>query len=479
MYRKFIALFCLISLLLCACQETPETPAVISKNDGQLEQKMDETAPTQADTALQYERSISSTDGSVEISVSIDQMLSPDVNSVIEVAAHKITSEDAQRVAVAVLGEGDFYETPKDSSRVYSKATYLKRINRLSQYATMDTLTALMGESDAELYLSYVQDYISYWVAASETAPEEEPRTPTDWALKKHTDYHDLEDGDTVDDVLYLEVERNDIEYSCGVVVRDAEDYKTECIYVQPAGELYSVEKAIYYAQLCRTDKPTDTQIEAAQEKAESILSAMELGQWQLARTEVQTKEVANSVEYTIQVYAVPVLNGIAALYGMPTATLSDSYNSELALTSVEFIFAPNGEILWFRLISPLDVVNLRNGSVATMSVTELMDTALEHLSLSDAGAYGWDMDSITEMEQAINDKIVCTVNISAVDFGLGRIAIQDSKNYYYVPVMCLRGTADYVAQKSGKVYYSNHRSSKEYVPALLWVNAVDGSVIS
>ena len=78
--------------------------------------------------------------------------------------------------------------------------------------------------------------------------------------------------------------------------------------------------------------------------------------------------------------------------------------------------------------------------------------------------------EEVTEREEAL----VVRVNISQMEYGLGRIMAKDTTDsYYYVPVMLLSGTVDVIGSESGEVYLSG------YEKPLLCINAIDGSIIN
>ena len=206
----------------------------------------------------------------------------------------------------------------------------------------------------------------------------------------------------------------------------------------------------------------------------------MELGQWQIVKTAVETEQIDDISEYTIHVTAAPYLNGCSTLYGQNTGNLQDAYAATYFMTYAEFVFSANGEIIYFNMDSPLDVIGVHNENVATLPITELLEKCKQQLSFSDADAYGLPSDIQDEIEAATGEKLLCQVSISNFEYGLGRVKVPDSDdNYYYIPVMALRGIAEYTTEQTGAIYYSNSPiQSDDLYPILVCVNAVDGSII-
>lgn len=484
----------LTAIFLFGCQQAPNKKAVTSKNDGILQARIDQTlSPEEAGletgaVPILWNEEFTSTDGSVTFSVDISNDVTPDVKQVVEVVPHRLTEEDIRRVAEVLLGDVYFYERRSSSHPEYSKSQYQKMINRLSAYASRESLTNLMGESDADVYLEYVQLFIENWTKEYETAPENDPRTPCDWSLKKERHYNDsdVEIGNRSvaddSDVLYVNAEKSGIEYNYSVITKAGNGYKVNRLNLNLTEGLglTPVEMAISRAILCRTAKPTNEQIQAISVKAQDMLEKMNLGQWEIIKKWVETKHIGNALEYTIHVTAVPKFNGTPAIYGQNLRNLQETYAATYFLSEAEFEFSANGEMIYFNLESPVDVVETRNENVATMTATELLEKCKQHLSLSDADAYGLPADIRSEIEAASGEKFLCQVCISEVEYNLGRVKKPDSNDhYYYLPVMAFKGTVEYISEKTGTIYYANSTGQpNETIPILVCMNAVDGSII-
>lgn len=128
--------------------------------------------------------------------------------------------------------------------------------------------------------------------------------------------------------------------------------------------------------------KPTEAQVNAVTAKAEDLLRRMELGQWDVIETEIETQQIGDSVEYTVHVRAAPVLNGVSVLYGQPTSFFQDDYKPTYLMTKAEFIFSANGDIIFFDMCSPMDIVETRNTNVQVLPLEELFEK-LDSTSLS------------------------------------------------------------------------------------------------
>lgn len=495
MNKRIRFIWCaLLLFLLCGCQKAPSQEVITSKNDSIFQDKIKETLSSSDNfdinpSRIVWKEDFHSTDGSVSFCVNIDNEVSSDVRQVVEVVPHMLTEEDIQRVATVLLGDVDYYERRTSSNPAYSKSQYQEMVTRLAPYATKESLAELMGTSGAEIYLEYVQLFIDSWTEAYETAPEEDPRTPCDWSLKKERIYNDseIEIGNRVldedMDVLYANAQKNGVEYLYSVLRHTGNTYKLNSIQLQLSEGigLMPVDQAIYCSMLCRTEKPTDEQIAVIVQKAQTMLEQMELGEWEIVKTKVEVSNNGAVPEYTINLQAQPMINGISSILGQPNKAPQDTYAPTYQMTSAYFTFSVNGDVIDFGLISPIDVMNVPNQNVSTISIDELAEKCMRQLSLSDRAAYGLPDYFIEETEDYTGEKLLCQVSITEAEYGFGRVKVPNTDdNYYYIPVLAFRGNVVYSSENSGTVYYDNNPSNAdEKHPILLCINAIDGSIIS
>ena len=282
------------------------------------------------------------------------------------------------------------------------------------------------------------------------------------------------------------EVTANGIGYIYTVSTRNKDDFKINNIIVRLGDGGISpntIDIRTYEAQLCRTDKPTDAQMEAAQAKASELLAQMELGDWQVDECYLQTiNYYSDTPEYMICVNAVPVINDVPAFRRPQLDNLrsKEVYSSNYYLTDANFRFSADGSLISFQLSSSIDVTEILNDNVATLDIDELMEKAKSHLSLSDSGAYFVPVSMLESYEEKFGENIICRIHITQVDYGMTRVkAPNTDDSYYYVPALLLSGSIEYCGQSTGTVYdsYSQMMGTEDLCP-LVCLNAVDGSVI-
>lgn len=477
---RVLCLFLCISILTaCASNSKQHIEANKSDDDyGELREISQSTIYQEANR-VQILTDFTSTDGAVQFHINIDEEIFCGTMPVIEVVPTKITSEDMERVAKALLGDVDFYDNGPGDRQVYSKSQYQEMIARMSPYAKIEAMTDLMGSNSPEEYLRTLLANIESITVAMGTAPEENPFTPCDWTLKPDGYYN--ESGASGDKWLVANAKIDDMYGKYMVIVRDQGDCKLNRFNFQLGAVSLDtfLDRQIYWANLCRTAEPTQEQIEAVQNNVMDMLKKMDLGDWHIAETEVIVIETGGAPEYLLQIKIVPEFNGIPAIYWQRNITHSDNYTGAYTLTQATFLMSPNGDLIDLELDSPVEIKSVVNENVVTLSVERLAERIMHQLSLCDVDTFttstwGITFEQVTEEVTEREEALVVRVNISQMEYGLGRIMAKDTTDsYYYVPVMLLSGTVDVIGSESGEVYLSG------YEKPLLCINAIDGSIIN
>lgn len=129
-----------------------------------------------------------------------------------------------------------------------------------------------------------------------------------------------------------------------------------------------------------------------------------------------------------------------------------------------------NGDLISFRLFTPLDVEEVVNEHVKTMDMNALLEHAQDVMMLTDAYTY-----SFGSYLQFIDEAVQCNITVSEMEYGLTRIKVPDQEDsYYYAPAIQLKGNVEYVGKESGKTYYVSEDPEE-----LVVINAIDGSIIN
>ena len=506
--KKWVSIvsFILCFTILTACAANPEQEVVISKNDGSFDVNVVQSATQPADQVeittqnFSFTDSFTSTDGSVNFSLNINEDIVSGAMPVVTVSPHLLSSGDVQRIATALFGDADFYEQGPYLDEQFSKSELQRKLNLHMPYTNGENLIALFG---AERYTpdnlntttDVVKKFIEQWTAAYETAPDENPYGLCQWTFKNSAYYFyseeeiaergtsELSEGE---EEICARVLIDGIPYSLSATRRDGGAYKINRFNVRITSGVspMDIEKGIYMAQLCSV-KPTDEQVASAQQKAAQMLSQMGMGEWYIDEcyVEIQNKEIFMLAkdQYIIHVNAVPVINGVPAIRRPQLSNMKNDnvYTSKYALTDAQFQFSANGDLIAFDLDGAIDITETVNTNVATLSMDELMDRVKNHMTLSDSGAYSISMDTIESLEKDFGEEIVCNIDIMQLEYGLTRVkAPNTDDSYYYVPAILLSGTYNYCGVDTGMIYFSSEEMSDGPIVPLVCINAIDGSVI-
>lgn len=492
--NKKVFVLCLIVLMcitLCACQPPPGKQSVVSKNDGSFDISVANSSEKDNDPdatqQIVCDDLFSSTDGSVDFTFHINQKVTAANMPVVKVAPHFLTENDASRAARAIYGiNAEFWEAEPTLNAQFSKEEIQQQIARWSPYTTPEKISTLYGsqsgnpQEDANTIKTFIE-HLSLSVYPD--APTGDFRVPCQWTFQNESHYLYGEEGvgsgnsNEENQQIQAWTMLGNYFYNFQVTTRNKNDYKLNNIYASP---VYISPLAIDYellkAEKLRTDYPTEEQINIAEQKAQSILDEMGLGNWIVDKAYVDTIQDGEVNEYTVRVGAVPVFNNAPAIRRAQLNNLKSktTYASNYYLTDANFSFSANGDLIDFSLFSPIDIEEIVNENVSTISVEFLLERAREHMSLSDYYSYGFG-----EIADTLPEPILCKVDVCKLEYGLTRVKVPDTdESYYYVPALFLNGLVEYVGKDTGSVYYSTSNFLEE-TQLLLIVNAIDGTIIN
>lgn len=482
--KKWVSIvsFILCFTILTACAANPTQNIVTSKNDGAFESNIQQTSPQQQTegTALVRNSSFTSTDGSVEYIWNLDQTISDDPMPVVEVVPHYFTGEDVQRIATALFGDATFYDLGPKSQRQFSKSELLEKIQLLTLYSSEELFQTL---SIGDYALSEMQSWIETYTLQCETAPESPSFEICDWTLKPSSYYFDDGDYSLSGADEQLRIITNYEGRSYNISVSTNKNYMTNLLTVNLGDGTNNLIRECLSAQLRGTAEPTQEQVDAATFKAEEMLDKMGMGDFFIAESSIAVSEYESLPSYSILVKAVPVFEGISGLLGHtgitylnPDLTENSSHGPSYPMSEIEFAFNADGDLVRFRMNSPVDVKVVLNDNVATLTTEELFTKAENYISLYDAES----LDNITGANRALlswkndipEDSIEIKVEITGARYGLGRInKADDDDSFYYTPAILFEGTISFCDKNTGEVLDSVTR-------VLFTINAVDGTII-
>ncbi len=474
MKQKWIPLTIIMALILCGCQSSPKTSPIVSKNDGSFNADIvvsaSETHAPDATQSAQHTESFTSTDNSVRFTINIDETISAVDMPVIEVKPHFLTETEARRIGQALFGNSIFYE----EDNLTSQEEIQQCISRWTPYTSEEAMKDLLSSSgnaqwSAELLKKNIASYTEKYQTAGVT------HAPCAWTFRKDSEYSALSkedynpDGIKDNDVIYATVQSGGITYDFRVSIRNEADYKISSLFAFPR-EYSLFDKAIYIAQLCRTEKPSDIQLENIRKRTEEILAQIDVGDWFIDECYVET---TSSQEFIVHVNASPLLGGVPVLRLPQLGNLKSdkAYASNYYRSNIGFRFSPAGDLLYFEMQSPVDVSNIVNENVAVMEIPELLERAKQILELSDC--YAYDFDGIVDICREQKVDLGCFVDINSMEYNLIRVKKPNTdEEYYYVPGIVLRGSVEYRNNNTEQIL------SQQGDVILMALNGVDGTLI-
>lgn len=394
----------------------------------------------------------------------VDKLLASTPMPIIEVKPHDLTGEDVQRVTQVIFGDIPVYERPPLQDPKFTKDQIREQLDRLEKLDA-EGLMDLLGYYDQDT-LNLVGRYIGHFTKLLETAPEEEFREPFQWNFRKQSYLYDHDFGEKI---LCATVKPGDFTYQIHGHVRDEKDYRFNSILVDVGIGLYApFEKDQIWAEMCRTAEPTQEQIDAAAEKAQTWLDRMGLGTWQVSHTEVHVEENGSKPEYRIVVQAAPVLQGIPVLYNQRSHNLeSETY----FLSSAYFLFSANGELAYFDLDGLIDEVGVVEAQADTLSFAELLPVLEENLGQRDTSGEG-----LTFLQK--DGSFETRYTVTEVQYGLARRKVEGQPfRFRYVPTLVFYGTCESYNTGTADIF-SNGEDAETKILDLLWINATDGSLV-
>ncbi|MBQ8663304.1 MAG: hypothetical protein IJ471_05555 [Eubacterium sp.] len=406
-----------------------------------------------------------STDGTVEFTWNIAADISTEKLPVVDVAVHKISDEEASRIANVLFDGACFYEPEDAFEEDYSNAELQKKLDIWQEYANIEKMTWLYPYRDRpnDNYIAQevelVQRFIDEYTEKLSNAPIEKNDAQYDWVFRN--------------DGLYGKGYLTDCEYS-GLPYRISSNGKQYSVYLYTGAGPSRIEEDHYRALLCRTKKPDEALLQEIQSKAEDILAQIGLGDWVIEGCTLNEQNVGTEespvMEYDIRVDFVP------SYLGQPTMSWNNSASWGSQANYMNF--APGGELLNFTIENIYDFHSFTDGSSA-MGIDEIMTAAqdlLEKQSYSDLGMSG-SLFETTEEAQSAN--IWCKVNICELKYGL---LLTQHPNHagkmQFVPALILNAEIKYAADEAGTDFIPGEAIFGVPLRRVLAISAIDGTEV-
>ena len=420
-----------------------------------------------AQTKQAEEVSLMSLDGTVEYFFPSNSSFVVTNLPAVEVAPHEITAEEAARLANALFPGAAYSGYVFDAPR--TKADLQSSMERWRGYVTDGTLSDLFcGDentmADMEKVIGRWEEAFAEKLAA---APETETRIPAQWVFRPDSDA--WAGGNPGTESIRALVDCGGVEYSFCAANRTQGDYSLHMIYgsLENKSSPNNIETLLQQYELCRSPRPTEAQLTVILEKAQSALTALNVGEWEIDLCLVERLPRGLEEAYIVTVKAVPVFQGNAAVRFAQLENMRSTTEGaqHYYYSDASFSFAPDGTLLDFSVYSLVDVVDVRSSGV-TLGGDELLKVAKDRLAERGLAFY----NSYYPTDLAISAKVY----IDRMTYGLVRIEIEKGITYRYLPALCIDGHVE-LYDEYGKIFYE---STTDGLTRMLVLNAVDGTDI-
>lgn len=470
-----ISLLCVcLAAGLSGCQPSPSEDIVTNKNEGALEsiinkqEDADTAGPdeesvikegeAERDTGKEEQESVSlqesfTLDGD-QVTVRVDAAIpvSGTPWPVVRVNPHYITADEA-KIFVGVLFEG---ETAYEPDATLTKAEIQEKILKYKQWCNdRDKLLIQFGDEDTvQEIIDEYQETIEEYEEAYADAPDSEEQTECEWVFHPSEYYMQdtiIENGGETDSSIsgtekLVAVTDSLNGHSAGLYItnRDEEDFLLNMLHFYYEDE-DALLAGLEYQEISEDE---------AREKVDTLLQEAGWEDWKFWSAEDISYE--GVCEYKL-IYT-PVYENCQTIPGPDISLKSeDAYAANLYYSKM-IVEICNGIIKSVEITSPMDVTEIENADVETLSFEDIYEKFKSQMQVN------YTKENLLELGM---DEAKAEITVTDIRLGLFRVKVKDEHNTYrMVPAWIFSG-------KLGDEDFGYW--SVDY----LVLNAIDGSVIN
>lgn len=453
-----LAMMISVTFMFQGCQANPDSDVVVNKNEGVLEQAIQETAEGEKeDVVSEYIDSFDTQTDGITVTVDAQVTAVDGFLPVVRVEPHEITGGEVKHWA-EVLFDGI---TAYEPSGQMSKTELEEDILRYKGYANdTDALYEEYGnEEEVQEMIEYYNTLIAAYEQEYETAPEKVEKKESDWTFHPYNYYDStsfmtgwFEESKAHDENLnktnLLKAAVSGLNGHNAILDatnRNEDDYMMHMLW-------------FYYTDEVEMDDIPYTEIspEEAETMAGDVLEKLGLGSdWVLDSAYGYTSSadgVPSESNYILSY--TPVYEGVPVILGAYADLHSeDLYAANFDYSSLD-VRIINGIVRNVELVSPMDIVNVENDNVKTLGFDEIYSRFKEQAQISG--------DALLEKLGEVNETGEAEIVITSIEQGLFRIKEKGSGEFLMVPAWAFKGR---ISTKLGE-------------DNIMIINALDGSVI-
>lgn len=436
-----------------------------------------EGTPMRADFSLSED--FISLDGAAEISLRINESgLYTDSFPVIRVTPHEITDDEAAHIERVLFGGLPIWESSLSNTPTGDAARSCA--NEWRRIATDEELLLLYGEGRFAEAKSFIMDSISSMDAAGMHADGAAPGAANDllfhWAELPSPEALQQDSapaGGSGQDVALIR--DGELSYKYCVTRESTEDYSVQSIRAAICSEYSSpwdIETLHMIKTVCSASAPTQAQLSSAQERAEGLIEALDIGEWAISSCEAEVYKYWRNEDmpaYVISIKAVPVYGGVESLLLPQLEELGRSRGAAgYYYSALEITLSPDGHFVEMEYTSPLDIMETVSADAATIDLRRAVDALAGELEASGAAFFG------DTLGMPPGGKISACVDKMRV--GMARIPAEDAADaFYIIPAVQLCG--DYEIESGGITESYRALYGRDMTFAV--ISLIDGSLIN
>ena len=507
--KKLSSFVFIISFLLTACQSTPNHPIVKSKNENHFEAIANGAADDLAEIygkkntnateeirteSISYMDQFPGADDDVSVSVDVKGIFQTNHLPVIRVVPKRFSMKDARRWA-ETLSSGNHYYEPKRELTKREIENYVLDLKKATE--DRDRFREEYGDDETlwEETKKRLKDQIEQLSKMYENAPESDVKMDSDWA------FHPAEYYDQFSQVYGEKESIQDLDETFIVDFDSALGTgRLSIINYQKAGYYRNSIQYLNYSGMreggfvewdTALEHPTTLSEKQAVKLADDTLK--KLGVHNMTCTAIRKYGSSNNgdfnqrdriidevdeTESAIYVYDLAYnacFGGVNSISNLSSLGGDNSeYGARYDYEALGIVIV-NDQIFMINWIAPLEVVEIENDNVATITFEEICKTFRAQMQIEYTKAK---LSRIDPLDPAYYDEIAAMhgveIHVDDLRFGLIRIQIpNNNQQFRLVPAWQFRGK-ELIDYGDGCDWINGHTQTYTY----LTINAVDGTII-
>ena len=464
--KAIISVLIATLMFTSACQPTPESNIVISKNDGTLEAALDtenEYDPMAIVYPEHWKAEYEQLGGRLKVDIDADVIAKHKAYNVVKIEPYLVPIDQANKIIKGLFGTTDVYNY---DLHVFNKSQIESLIVKL-RANKVEAVT----KGDEE-YASYLEETINDFSILHETAPEATNATSYDHKFTDTSEY------DTVRESILVKRDIYDFSEPYLSIDNTMKDRLIECpesriIYLNNFSPNLSLNKykseTSILGQGFEKEAFVTEEAKAAIAKANAFLGEICAEDRVLQHIKAYTMNegsdmiVGYSMDYGIRYDGTVMTAGVHV--GSFQELMGEDYTGHEPYAYEDLcVDVENGEIVGFQWTNIFDTGAIIKENVALMPLEEIMKNIDNQLTAK----YAY-LETFGESESIYVDQIILTYAVEAVKDKPGE--------YMLIPAWAFYGGVDYgdgYELIDGTILKGKHA----YGVSLLTINAVDGSVV-